>query len=70
MKLHMIVMNNSFWPMMKEWYDDCRVNYLTQGHQRELHIVMWMQQGRNWHFGEIEFFIDIEHTNDNAQFKL
>ena len=31
---------------------------------------MWMQQGRNWHFVEIEFYIDIENTNNNAQFKL
>ena len=28
-----------------------------------------MQQGRNWHYGKIEFSIDLENTGKNTQFK-
>ena len=31
---------------------------------------MWVQQGRNWHFGKIEFSIDIEYTGNSTQFKI
>ena len=31
---------------------------------------MWMQQGRNWHFGKIEFSDDMENTGENTQFKI
>ena len=29
---------------------------------------MWMQQGRNWHFGEIEFFGDYENIDPRLHF--
>ena len=31
---------------------------------------MWMQQGRNWYFGEIKFSFDLENTGKNTQFKI
>ena len=34
------------------------------------HIVILMQEGRNWHFGKNEFFIVIENTIKNTYYKL
>ena len=36
----------------------------------DLHFVMWMQQGRIYILGKIEFFIDNENAGKNAQVKL
>ena len=29
-----------------------------------------MQQCRNWHFGKMEFYVDLENTDKNTQFKI
>ena len=29
-----------------------------------------MQQGGTWHFGQIEFSVDLENTDKNTQFKI
>ena len=31
---------------------------------------MWMQQGRIWHLGKIEFSANFESTGKNTQFKI
>ena len=33
-------------------------------------FVMWMQQGRNWHFGEIEFFCAYENIDPRLHFDI
>ena len=31
---------------------------------------MWMQQGRIWHLGKIEFSVDLTNTDKSEQFKI
>ena len=31
---------------------------------------MWLQEGRNWHLGEVEYSIDFENTGKNTKFKI
>ncbi len=30
---------------------------------------MWVQEGRNWHFGENWVFVDLQKSSKNTQFK-
>ena len=42
--------------------DNCR--------NQKYHFVMWMQQGRYWHFGEIEFFGGYENIDPKLHFDI
>ena len=35
-----------------------------------IQLVVWIQQGRNWHLDKIEISIDFEYMGKNTQFKI
>ena len=57
------------WFMRRDLFEMALFNAQCMDVYNTWYIVMWMQEGRKWHLGEIEFVVDIESTCKMTHFE-